>query len=253
VTAWKGDPVLNIDDRDGVLLIEMAHGKVNALDLELLGALLDAFGTAGSDRPIVLTGAGRAFSAGVDLRRITDGGPGYAREFLATLSECFLTVFDHPAPVVAAINGAAIAGGCVIAAACDHRLMSGGTIGLAELAVGVPFPTSAIEIMRSLLGPRTQRLVLTAVTLDPAQALDVGLVDEVVPADSLLSLGIERARTLAALPPGVFTFTKRQLHGPARERIAVRATEDDAIMQQLWSSDPVRDAVAEYLDKLGRR
>jgi enoyl-CoA hydratase len=244
---------VNIDDRDGVLLIEMDHGKVNALDLELLGALIDAFRTAGPDRPIVLTGAGRAFSAGVDLRRITDGGPDYTQEFLAALSECFLTVFDHPAPVVAAINGAAIAGGCVIAAACDHRLMSAGTIGLAELAVGVAFPTSAIEIMRALLGSRTQLLVLTAATLDPAEALAAGLVDEIAAPETLVSLAVERARSLAALPSGVFAFTKRQLHGPTRERIAARIGDDDAVMQQLWASDAVRGAVAEYLSNLGRR
>lgn len=244
--------MLNIDDGADVRVIEMNHGKVNALDLELLQALIETFRTSGADRPIVLTGAGRAFSAGVDLRRITDGGTGYTTEFLAALSECFLAVFDHPSPVVAAINGAAIAGGCVIAAACDLRLISRGPIGLAELAVGVAFPTSAIEIMRWLLGPRTAYLVQTAQTLEPADALATGLVDELVPAEALLPRALERATSLGALPPGVFAFTKRQLQAPARERITARAADDDAIMQGLWASDGVRNAVHRYLTQLGR-
>ena len=244
--------MLNIHDRADVRLIEMDHGKVNALDLELLRALIDAFRTTAADRPVVLTGAGRAFSAGVDLRRITDGGAGYTSEFLGALSDCFLAVFDHSGPVVAAVNGPAIAGGCVIAAACDLRLISRGPIGLAELAVGVAFPTSAIEIMRSLLGSRTPYLVYTARTLEPPDALASGLVDEVVPAEALLTRAVEQANMLGALPPGVFAFTKRQLQAPVREVITARATGDDAVMQRLWASDDLRSAIHRYMAELGR-
>src|SRR4051812_6094777 len=120
---------------------------------------------------IVLTGAGRAFSAGVDLRRIVEGGVPYAEEFLPALSDAFLAVFDCPRPVVAAINGHALAGGCVIAAAADLRLMSGGTIGLTELLVGVQFPTVPLEIARHAFGPRAARLALTAEPYDADQAL----------------------------------------------------------------------------------
>lgn len=242
--------MLNTSTRDGVLLLELDHGKVNALDLELLQALIAAFGSADPEQPIVVTGAGRAFSAGVDLRRIVDGGPGYTGEFLRALSECFLAVYDHPGPVVAAVNGAAIAGGCVIAAACDRRLISRGPIGLAELAVGVPFPTSALEIMRGLLGPRATDLVLTARTLDAAAARALGLVDDVVEPDALIERAVAQAWAFGALPPGVFVHTKRQLQAPIRERISARADTDDATMAQLWASAPVRDAVAGYLRDL---
>ena len=127
---------------------------------------------------MVITGAGTAFSAGVDLQQIVDGGRSYGREFLPALSAAFLAVFDHPGPVVAAINGHAIAGGCVLAAACDLRLMSRGTIGLAELSVGVPFPPAAVEILRYAIGPAAARLLLTAALLDPSQARSAGLVHD---------------------------------------------------------------------------
>lgn len=243
--------MLNTITRDDVVILELDHGKVNALDLELLETLIEVFRSAPQDQPLVITGAGRAFSAGVDLRRIVEGGPEYTAHFLRALSDCFLAVYDCSAPVVAAINGAAIAGGCVLAAACDRRLISRGPVGLAELAVGVPFPTSALEIMRGLLGSRATDLVLSARTLDAEAAYAAGLVDELVEPDALLDRAVELAAVWASLPPGVFAHTKRQLHAPVRERIAVHRP-DDAVMARLWASSSVRSAVEAYLTALSR-
>lgn len=141
---------------------------------------------------MVLTGAGRGFSAGVDLKRIVAGGPAYVAEFLPALSSAFLAVFEHPRLVVAAVNGHALAGGRVLAAACDVRLMSCGTIGLTELAAGVPFPTVPLEVMRHATGAAVDRLVLTAARLDPQEAHRTGLVDEVVTGDLLGAAGAGR-------------------------------------------------------------
>ena len=90
--------MLNTYDRDGVTVVELDRGPVNALDLELLGALTAAFDRA--DSPVVLTGAGRTFSAGVDLRRIVEEPDSYVAEFLAALARAFLAVFTHPRPTV---------------------------------------------------------------------------------------------------------------------------------------------------------
>jgi enoyl-CoA hydratase len=135
--------MLDLEERGDVAVMRLRHGKVNALDLELLLAISGAIRAVDHGRAVVITGSGSTFSAGVDLRRIVAGGPSYVREFLPALSDSFMAIFDHPGPVVAAVNGHAIAGGCVIAAACDVRLMSQGTIGLAELSVGVPFPPAS--------------------------------------------------------------------------------------------------------------
>ena len=113
---------------DGVTTVRIDNPPVNAFDVGLVD---DAVATMRSiEGPIVLTGAGGCFSAGVDLRAILDGGGTYTDRFLAAVSAAFLAVFDHPGPVVAAINGHAIAGGCVLAMAADVRLMSTGLIGL---------------------------------------------------------------------------------------------------------------------------
>lgn len=241
--------MLRITDSSGIALVTLDHGKVNALDLDLLHGLIDGFAQLEPDQPVVLTGAGRAFCAGVDLQGIAHGDDRYVGGYLQALSDCFLSVFDHAGPVIAAVNGAAIAGGCVIAAACDRRFISRGPIGLAELLVGVPFPTSAMEIMRSVLGSRTRQLVLTARNLEAQQALDIGLVDELVPPEALIERALEQAGAFRTLPPGVFAFTKQQLQAPTRARIAARSS-DDQVMQQLWTTDTVRAAVTGYLDEL---
>jgi enoyl-CoA hydratase len=239
--------MLDTEQRSGVRVLRLAHGKVNALDLELLRAISAAM--RGARGAVVITGAGSAFSAGVDLKRIVAGGPDYVREYLPALSDAFMAVFDHPGPVVAAINGHAIAGGCVIAAACDLRVMSAGKIGLAELSVGVPFPASAMEIMRHAAGAAAGRLVLTAELLDAPQARSIGLVDRIEPPDALLDAALALARTMTRTPADVFAFSKRQLRQPVRDRIAARSGDDEAVLS-MWSSARTLDAIARYLETL---
>ena len=244
--------MLDFEERGEVAIMRLQHGKVNALDLELLLAITEAMRAVDQARAVVITGSGSVFSAGVDLQRIVAGGPSYVREFLPALSESFMAIFDHPGPVVAAVNGHAIAGGCVIAAACDVRLMAHGKIGLAELSVGVPFPPAAMEIMRHAVGPAIGHLVLTAALLDPAQAQSIGLIQHVCTAEVLLESAVDRARQMARTPAGVFSVSKRQLQQPARDRIAARSGEEEAVAE-MWSSDRTRDAIAQYLGALRER
>ncbi|HEX6360498.1 enoyl-CoA hydratase/isomerase family protein [Actinophytocola sp.] len=235
-----------------VAVLSLNHGPVNALDLELLTALPEAL-RATNDAPVVLTGVGRCFSAGVDLKRIVDGGLPYVERFLPALSTAALAVFDHPRPVVAAVNGHALAGGCVLAAACDVRLMSGGTIGLTELAAGVPFPTVPLEVMRYAAGPAVNRLVLTADRLDPAEAHRLGLIDEVVVPDDLLAAAVRRAERLAGTPAAVYARAKRQLHAPAHERIAARRDVDDPEAEAFWGDAGTQAHLRDFLASLAAR
>src|SRR5437764_1288972 len=144
--------MIELTEHGRVAVLTMTHGKANALDLEFCRALtaqLDACRQS-SLRALVITGGGRMFSAGVDLPRIVDEGAPYVRAFLPAVNKAFETLFSFPRPVVAAVNGHAIAGGCVMACAADSRLMAraDARIGIPELLVGVPFPVVPLEIMR---------------------------------------------------------------------------------------------------------
>jgi enoyl-CoA hydratase len=243
-------------DQGGVTVLTMAHGKVNALDHELAGVLTATFANLPPEQAVVLTGQGSSFSAGVDLAPIVAGGPDYVARFFPALGTVVKTVFDHPGPVVAAINGHAMAGGAVLACACDRRLMAEGKgrIGLIELAVGVPFPLAALEIVRAAVGPtRAADLILSAAAHLPAAAFEWGLVDQVVPAEGLLDAARAEAERLAAIPPAAYAHTKRQLHRPVDERIAAHADADDGVAQAVWASDANLERLRAHLDSLARR
>jgi enoyl-CoA hydratase len=237
-------------DYDGIVVLTLDNGPVNALDLELLSVVPETLAAVVDARAVVLTGSGRSFSAGVDLKRIVDGGIPYVEKFLPALSLALLSVFEHPKPVVAAVNGHALAGGCVLAAACDLRLMSSGTIGLAELAAGVPFPTVALEIIRHAAGPAADAMVLSAGRLSPGQAASIGLIHQTVEPDQLLAAALRRAEGLGAVPADVYALAKHQLHRSTRERIdAARPSEDPQVLA-IWSSERTRQTLRTYLASL---
>jgi enoyl-CoA hydratase len=240
---------MDVDVLDGVTTVRLDHPPVNALDLELLDEIVVTM--RGVDGPVVITGAGKCFSAGVDLRAIVDGGVEYTERFLTSLSAAFLAVFDHPAPVVAAINGHAIAGGCVLAMAADMRLMSAGTIGLTELAVGVPFPVAALEICRYAMGTSAARAALQAAAIDVAAALARGWIDEVVAPSDLIPQAISFAQGLGQHSATAYAATKEDLHRPARTGIDAGA-ETDAKVRASWTSDETRARMTAFLDALAR-
>jgi enoyl-CoA hydratase len=241
-----------------VAVIRMAHGKASALDVEFLLALSAAFDevAASGSRAVVLTGRGSIFGAGVDLIRLLEGGRPYLETFLPALSACFLGLFRLPKPTVAAINGHAIAGGCVLACACDQRIMARGRwrIGVNELIVGVPFPLAVVEIMRAAMAANHARTaVLTGRTYGPDEALACGLVDELSDEPSLLERATTVAAGLAAIPAGSYRLTKETLVRPALEACARHGPEADRRVLEAWGSEDVQRAVRAYVEKTLRR
>ncbi|MDA3656515.1 enoyl-CoA hydratase/isomerase family protein [Mycobacterium xenopi] len=245
----QGGSTMNVEALDGVTIARLDHPQVNALDLALLDAVVATM--RGIEGPVVLTGAGKCFSAGVDLRAILGGGREYTDDFITALSAAFLAVFDHPAPVIAAVNGHAIAGGCVFAMAADTRVMSTGTIGLTELAVGVPFPVTALEICRYAMGASITRATLQAKTLGVHEASAQGWIDEVVEQDELIPRAVAIARELGEHSPTAYAATKDQLHRPVHA--AIKAGADmDAQARADWLTDETRSRITAFVDALAR-
>jgi enoyl-CoA hydratase len=243
--------VVHVERHDTTAVIRLEHGKANTLDTELLRDMRDGFRRAreGGTRAAVLTGTGSIFSAGVDLFRVIDGAEAYAAQFIPELAATFLELFEYSLPIVAAVNGHAIAGGCILACACDYRLMAEGkgTIGVPELLVGVEFPTVAIEIMRhGVPAHHLQLLVYSGRTCGLGEAHERGLVDEVVPADRLPERALEIAGQMARIPGDVFAATKHTLRRDALERMRRNAAGDDAVRR--WSHPDTRKRIQAYLD-----
>jgi enoyl-CoA hydratase/carnithine racemase len=243
---------------DGVAVITLQHGKANALDIDLCEALAAKFTELRESdaKAAVLTGQGRIFSAGVNLIKLSEGGPGYIRKFLPSLHKLYDAVFYHPKPVVAAINGHAIAGGCVLATCADRRVMAknGGRIGVTELLVGVPFPALAFEIMRHATPPYFfSETILSGATFSADAAAHRGWVNEAVEPAVLMERAMAAAQSLAALSPPAFALTKMQIRQPVAERYERSGEATDQAAADIWTAPEtltyIRDYVARTLKK----
>jgi enoyl-CoA hydratase len=242
----------------GIAVLTLQHGKANALDIDFCKALAARFTDLRTydAKAIVVTGRGKIFSAGVDLKRLSEGGTPYIREFLPALHALYDAVFFHPKPVVAAVNGHAIAGGCVLAACADRRIMAreSGRIGVTELLVGVPFPALAFEIVRFAVPPRyLAEFALTGATYDTDAALRQGWIDEVAEPADLMDDALSVARELAEISPVAFAQTKAQIRQGVSERMALSGKTVDAKVTEIWTAPEtlarVRDYVARTLTK----
>lgn len=248
--------MIDIKLNDGIAVLTLMHGKANALDIEFCEALAARFQELRTAKAVVITGQGRMFSAGVDLKRLSEGGADYIRKFLPALHKLYDTVFFHPKPVVAAINGHAIAGGAVLAACADRRIMASGNgrIGVTEMLVGVPFPALAFEIVRFAVPARhLSEFTLTGATYASDEALRRGWVDEVVEPDGLLADAIAVAQELALLSPPAFAQTKTQIRQTVSERIVASGKATDKAVTEIWTAPEtlqfIRDYVARTLKK----
>jgi enoyl-CoA hydratase len=245
--------LIDLEKQGDITVMRLNAPPVNALDREVLLAITAALHEieASDARAVVLTGAGNAFSAGADLFRVLNEGDDYLRTSLAALTEAFGALFEFPRPVVAAVNGHAIAGGAVLVCASDHRIAAAGDhkIGFAELRVGVPFPAWALEIARWGTRPANlQEVIYFGRSYDPDGAFARGLIDEIVEPDQLMTRALSTAERLAAIPAVSFRLMKESLRRPVFER--VRAAESaDRAAKEAWASDEVRAAVSAFLKK----
>lgn len=243
---------LAIEDRDGVAVARMEFGKGNALGpavLEELAAGIDR--TAG--RPLVLTGSGKIFSAGLDLVALGDLDRSGMEAFVERFSTVFMTLLTARRPVVAAVNGHAVAGGCVLALTCDHRVAVDADvkIGMNELAIGLSLPAVVTEILREVLTHRTfRRVVLHGEMMSPSGALELGVVDELQPdTGAAVERACEVARELGASPKA-FAVMKGSVVSPIAARLQETRTPLDRAFLDSWFAEPSRRARAEVVARL---
>jgi enoyl-CoA hydratase/carnithine racemase len=245
--------MLEVEYRGDVTILRMARGKGNALNLAFSAALAEALDAIESSpaRAAVITGQGSVFGAGVDLPELVAGGEATIRKFIPRMVQLFRRLATFPKPLVAAVNGHAIAGGAIIMLACDQRLLARGTarIGLTEVQVGVQFPAWALEIAR-FTTPREHFATLTCTgrTWQPDAALARGLVDELVEPDQLLDRAVAVANELAAILPATFAATKAAVRRPMLEA-ADRHSAGDAAIVDTWCSSEVLAKMSAFVER----
>ena len=238
--------MIELAEQDGVAVLRLAHGKVNAMSMEFCEALTARFAEISSARAVVMTATGRTFSAGVDLVRLLEGGAPYVRKFLPVLSEMFATVFSHPAPVVAAINGHAVAGGCILALTADYRILRRGgvQVGLNEVKVGVPLPWSVALLLRaSVPAAALTQVALLGRNFADDDAIAVGLADQLADADGFEDFCLARLGEFADKDAASVAVTKGYLRQGVLREMRAREAAEIPVWLDRWFSEPTRERI----------
>jgi methylglutaconyl-CoA hydratase len=244
-------------DADGELALitlnrpEKRNAVSATMIAELMAALKDV--ESGSERVAIITGAGNAFCAGMDLDALKSLATQSPEQNLADARRTagfFRRLWSFPKPLIAAVNGAALAGGCGIATLCDFTLAAPeARFGYTEVRVGF-MPALVSMFLERQVGEKLARdLFLTGRILDAAEAKAIGLVTRVVPAEQLLAGARELAATLIANSPGSVLATKRLLVRASEAEIDRRIELAVAESVAIRSTPDFREGLAAFLEK----
>jgi enoyl-CoA hydratase len=230
--------------KDGeIATATLSRGKVNALNEPMVEELTKSFEDLAIDnavKSIIFTGTGKFFSFGFDVPEFLSYPKDDFVRYLEKFTKLYTDVFLFPKPVVAALNGHTIAGGCMLATACDFRLMATGKarISLNEITFGAPVPAGSVEMLRYCVGSRhAQSILYSGAMYSAEQAFELGLVDQVSSEDALAEDARKVAQELAQKDSSAFRTTKHLLRKPVAEQMIKR--EKDAILEfvDIWYSE----------------
>ncbi len=203
---------------DGIAVIRMDDGKVNAFSFALMDAFLSAFETAVRDaNAIIVAGRDGVFSAGLDLKLLRAGAPADAKKLLTRTNAFMRALLAAEIPVVAASTGHAMALGALMLTAFDYRIGARGAfrVGVNATANGVTLPAGLFAAAQARLHPNyLKRSILCAEIFDPAGACDAGYYDELAAPGDVIDCAVTKARSLAALPAQTFAAHKAAFNAP---------------------------------------
>lgn len=230
---------------DGVRMLTLNRPPANAISREFLDALRDQANAARDDdnvRAVIVTGSGKFFSGGLDVKEAASG-QSRVGNLAGSTEDGIYALWTLPKPTVAMINGHAIAGGVIIALACDFRITQTAShrFGLNEVAIGLAFPRGAFEIARLALTNRQLRwTLLEAALFDANRALELGIVDEIVAPAELQPRCVELAKRLGANGHLAYAHTKRRIQAEAVARSLEQRPEEAREVAAIGDSEESR-------------
>ena len=233
--------------QDNISTISMTRGKVHALSEEMVDHLTDRFNQLREDeqtQAVILTGQGSFFSFGLDVPELYDYTKDDFVDYLGKFTDLCTLIFTFPKPVVAAVNGHAIAGGCMLTTVCDYRIMSSGKakISLNEVTFGSMVFAGSVETLKCCVGHRVAETMLFGGCMYSAeQAHELGLVDRVASPDELMPTAQEVASGYAANDLHAFTALKKLVRGPIADEMRKRDPQGNRDFADLWYTPQTRE------------
>lgn len=247
---------LKLEQHDQIATITLTRPeKRNAISAQMIQELLMALDEteATAARVVIITGSGKAFCAGMDLdglRAVATQSPAANLADSRNMAKMFQRIYAFPKPVISAVNGAAIAGGCGIATLADFTVaVPEAKFGYTEVKIGFIPALVSVFLRRQVGEKHATDLLLTGRVIDAAEALRIGLVTEVVPADKLIERAREIAGQMIAASPTSVARTKRLLH--RYDEAAIQAEIELATRENadIRATADFREGVASFLQK----
>jgi enoyl-CoA hydratase/carnithine racemase len=244
----------HLERKDDLGILHLHAGNANAMNDRVLQAIAAGLSEARAAHlnGLVLTGYEDFFSVGLDLIAVSEFDRERMRRFMADWETAMVELFEFPKPVIAAINGAATAGGCVMAMACDYRVMAeDAVIGMTGIRLGISLPAAALEILRDSVGSSNLPYLLYSGKLfGTDEALKLGLVNEIVPQASLIESALERLRQFTQHAGNPIASLKSALRRNALDRIKQNAEEWREKFLDLWFSPAARKGIEAMRNEL---
>lgn len=242
------DTVLREDLGNGVAVLTLNRPPVNAIIATFLNDFAARLADLEQDpaiRTVVIASSFKVFSAGLDLKQSKDFSVGDQTAIVDAFNSTFARLFGFPKPVVAAVSGAAIAGGLFFVLCADRAVThKDAKFGLAEVRVGASFPIGPLEVARATLPPSAlNRLMLTGQPVSAQRAMESGFIDEVVAESAIMESAVSAARDLATVPPKTYATIKAQIRGPALAIINNAIANQSDPVRSGWFSDETRSAM----------
>jgi enoyl-CoA hydratase len=256
-TAMTTDDLVAVERHGAVAVMRLRAGKANALTVPLLEAIergLDAVERSDA-AAVVVTGEGTAFSAGLALPELIDLDRAGMAAHIDRFAVAMHRVLACPLATVAAVNGHAIAGGCVLALMCDERVIvtDGARIGLNEVRLGIGLPSIVVEPLRLRVGgPAFTRIALDGELVDGARAVELGLATAHAARDAVLGAAIERAAALGRAPLA-YAQIKHAVLRPVLAAIAANDAADRERWLDTWFSPLGQTTLRAAADRIARR
>ena len=248
------EPVVLWEDRDAIAIVTINRPKaLNALNSAVLASLTELFSTKGHReglRAVVLTGAGKAFVAGADITEMLAYGPPDAEAFSASAQHLAGVIESMPVPVIAAVNGFALGGGCELAMACDITIASSrAKFGQPEVKLGVIPGFGGTQRLVRRVGPAiAMDLCLTGRMIRADEALRIGLVSQVIDGD-VLEAAIEMASTIAQNGPVSVRLARRAIHENADLPLGAALAAERSLFALCFASADQKEGMAAFAEK----
>ncbi len=247
---------IQVSHTDGLATLRLSRERGNAIDSTMVDELKAAvLAAAGDDdvRGVLLAASGKMFCPGLDLRELIAYDRVQLQDFMERFAAMMLALYTLPKPLVAAISGHALAGGCLMALTADRRLLQAGAlVGLNEIKVGVPLPFAQALMLREAVEPsRLEEAALSGRNYTDAEAVAAGLVHEVHPPERFEERCRERLAELASRDPRAFATTKRYLRSATLERIQRQDAQLRGEFLDCWFSEGTRRRMEQFVEQLG--